>query len=108
MRREDRIHIVVLTGPEDYILGGVYLNYWNALERWFELKSNLKEDYEEEREWNEGSDFGCGDMYQDMYQGMIEDLECNDPEEINCYPHLTPTLETIEVNTKLEVWFEKD
>lgn len=86
-----KVFIVGDSGPEHNSIRSVHLTRAGALAAWNELRLELLRNAKSFLE----SDKDTGDS--DMWQAMIKNLSCEDPDKIDNYPGETPYIRECEV-----------
>jgi len=80
-----KVYLVGDNGPEHNHIKGIYKTYDGALKAWNELRKSYLE-YVKSFLKNDKHD-------HEMWQRMVDNLSCDDPEKIDNYPHETPYIE---------------
>ncbi len=87
------IYIVGHDGPEHNHIESLHQTYKGTLIAWNDLRKELIKEAKVMLEFCK-SEIGFG---QETYEKMIEKLSCENPEEIDNYPHETPYIRKMEV-----------
>jgi len=88
-----KVYIVGDDGPEHNNVISIHKTYNGALKGWNERRlellkdaiSSLRRTKREGKHWCE------------MYERMVKNLSCKDPEKIDNYPHETPYIRQMEI-----------
>lgn len=83
-----KVYIVGDHGPEHNSIKSVHRTYEEALRAWNELRIELLDDVRL---------FLKDDSCKEMYEEIIKNLSCEDPDKIDNFPQETPYVEEIEV-----------
>jgi len=83
----NKVYLAATKGPEHYAVYGIFTDRSEAKKMWDFLRKGLIKQYKELAE----------DDPMDIYEGMVESLQEEDPEEINNYPHSTPVISEYKV-----------
>lgn len=75
-------------GPEHNTIRSIHKTKEGALKAWNELRLELLE---------MAKSFLKNDYSREMWQEMVDNLSCEDPEKIDNYPHETPYVREYEV-----------
>ncbi len=86
---QERVFLVGHRGPEHNIVCYVCGDRETAENKWHDVRRRLLDDAYRQQGWNV-AEYG---EPSEMYSRIIENLRCEDPEEIDCYPHSTPYIE---------------
>lgn len=88
------IFIVGHDGPEHNHIESLHQTQEGALKAWNDLRLELIKDAEVMLEFckEDGKNFGT-----EIYSDMIKKLRCDNPDEIDNYPHETPYIQKWEV-----------
>jgi len=84
-----KVYVVGDDGPEHNSIRSIHRTYEGALKAWNELRIELLQNAQASLE----KDFTS----MDMYQRMVKNLSCEDPEKIDNYPHETPYIRELDV-----------
>ena len=78
-----KVYVVGDHGPEHNSISSIHKTYKGALKSWNKLRvtllSNAKYLIKNSDKWG-----------KEMYERMIKNLSCKDPDKIDNYPHETP------------------
>ena len=78
-----KVYLVGDNGPEHDSVRSIHKTRAGALKAWNELRLELLEEAKERL----GSE-NC--TFKELWQEMVKNLECEDPDKIDNYPHDTP------------------
>ena len=84
-----KVYVVGHDGPEHNTIRSIHRTYEGALKAWNELRIELLQRAQSFLEKETRS--------KEMWQRMVENLSCEDPEKIDNYPHETPNIREYEV-----------
>ena len=84
-----KVYVVGDHGPEHNHIIGIYKTYDGAFKAWDKLRKSYLKDAK--LRLNNDKD------YPEMWQRMVDNLSCKDPEKIDNYPHETPYIQEYEV-----------
>ncbi len=84
-----KIYIVGDNGPEHNTIRNIHKTYAGALKEWNKLRKELLDEAKPSLK----KDKTCKEMYQEM----VKNLSCKDPEKIDNYPYETPYIQEWDV-----------
>ncbi len=84
-----KVYVVGDDGPEHNTIKSIHRTYKGALKAWNEVRIKLKQEAQ--------SFLKDETRNKEMWQRMIKNLSCKDPDKIDNYPHETPYITEYEV-----------
>lgn len=84
-----KVYVVGDHGPEHNSIRSIHKTYDGALKTWEVLRLELLEDAK--------SALKADKHDPEMWQRIVDNLSCQDPEKIDNYPHETPFIKEYEV-----------
>lgn len=84
-----KVYVVGDDGPEHNSVASIHRSYKGAFNAWDVLRKKL---LAEAKEFLKRAKLG-----RDMYEAIIKNLSCKNPEKIDNYPHETPYIREYEL-----------
>jgi len=87
MSKKIKVYVVGHSGPEHNSIQSIHKTYEGAFKAWNKLRIDLLKDAKNTlRRYKSDKD----EWHKEMYEKMVKNLSCKDPEKIDNGPHETP------------------